>query len=63
MTFVSFTLLTGESAAFNVNEIFAVCVAKKGVRLFLSDGSYYDVQGDYLIIVEELNKAFLTIEK
>ena len=61
MRFVSFPLLNGEVVAFNVSEITLICVAKKGTRIFLKDGIYNDVQGEFSEIVEALNKSLSNI--
>ena len=55
MRFFWFHTLVGEDIAFNADQIALVCKTKKGTRIFLQDGSFYDVQEEFTAVLTCLN--------
>jgi len=61
--FVSFSTSTGDFVGFNITELAMFCTTKKGVRLLMKDGSYYDVQEDFSTVLNALLSASSNQEK
>ena len=57
MRFVLLPLVSGESIGINVAEVSVICPVKKGTRVKLKDGDFYDVQEELIEVFDALQKC------